>query len=201
MPHHSHAVIAKGLRGSHQCSGCRRFALWLNHGLRILFKCVDGILRKTPRIPIPRLIHSCPDERNLGSAVSVKTGKSAACEATRAVIARAPGYGEFVENRARPSARNQGTTRMQGFDIETRNRIVALVKAILDQNSVSVELHPETRLVDIGLTSKDMVNLMLAIEAEFDFMIPQHLITPENFQSVATLERLVAGQLRTQQAA
>jgi len=90
---------------------------------------------------------------------------------------------------------------MQGFDIETRNRIVALVKAILDQNSVSVELHPETRLVDIGLTSMDMVNLMLAIEAEFDFMIPQHLITPENFQSVATLERLVAGQLRTQQAA
>jgi len=41
----------------------------------------------------------------------------------------------------------------------------------------------------------DMVNLMLGVEAEFDFMIPQDQITPENFQSVQTLERLVAGQL------
>jgi acyl carrier protein len=42
----------------------------------------------------------------------------------------------------------------------------------------------------------DMVNLMLGVEAEFDFMIPQEQITPENFQSVQTLERLVASQLR-----
>jgi acyl carrier protein len=51
-------------------------------------------------------------------------------------------------------------------------------------------------LVDIGLTSMDMVNLMLGVEAEFDFTIPQEQITPENFQSVQTLERLVAGQLQ-----
>ncbi len=30
----------------------------------------------------------------------------------------------------------------------------------------------------------DMVNLMLGVEAEFDFTIPQPEITPENFQSV-----------------
>jgi acyl carrier protein len=39
-----------------------------------------------------------------------------------------------------------------------------------------------------------MVNLMLAVEAEFDFTIPQSEITPENFQSVETLNRLVASQ-------
>jgi acyl carrier protein len=47
----------------------------------------------------------------------------------------------------------------------------------------------------------DMVNLMLGVEAEFDFTIPQDKITPENFKSVATLERMVAGELRAAQAA
>ena len=78
---------------------------------------------------------------------------------------------------------------------DIQGRIVALVKSILEQNSIAVEITPDTKLVDAGLTSMDMVNLMLGVEAEFDFMIPQDQITPENFQSVETLERLVAGQL------
>jgi acyl carrier protein len=41
-----------------------------------------------------------------------------------------------------------------------------------------------------------MVNLMLGVEAEFDFTIPQEQITPENFQSLRTLERLVMNQLQ-----
>jgi len=88
---------------------------------------------------------------------------------------------------------------MQGLDI--RNRIVALVRGILAQNAISTEVCSDARLVDVGLTSMDMVNLMLSVEAEFDFTIPQELITPENFQSVATLERLVAGQLQAAEAA
>jgi len=90
---------------------------------------------------------------------------------------------------------------MQGFDTDVRNRIAALVKAILDQNGIAAEIRPEARLVDIGLTSMDMVNLMLGVEAEFDFTIPQAEITPENFQSVETLERMVAGQLQAEKAA
>jgi acyl carrier protein len=90
---------------------------------------------------------------------------------------------------------------MQGFDSEIRNRVVALVNSILAQNATVAEIRPEARLVDVGLTSMDVVNLMLSIEAEFDFTIPQGDITPENFQSVETLERMIAGQLRTQQAA
>jgi len=78
---------------------------------------------------------------------------------------------------------------------DIQGRIVALVKSILEQNSITIEIAPDTKLVDAGLTSMDMVNLMLGVEAEFDFMIPQDEITPENFQSVETLERLVAGQL------
>jgi acyl carrier protein len=85
---------------------------------------------------------------------------------------------------------------MQRFDSDIRDRIVSLVKAILEQNAIDAEIAPDTRLVDAGLASMDMVNLMLGVEAEFDFTIPQDQITPENFQSVETLERMIAGQLR-----
>ncbi|MFO1247464.1 MAG: phosphopantetheine-binding protein [Alphaproteobacteria bacterium] len=47
-------------------------------------------------------------------------------------------------------------------------------------------------LRDAGLTSLDMVNLMLAIEAEFDIEIPQSAMTPENFDTIAAMESLVS---------
>jgi acyl carrier protein len=64
-----------------------------------------------------------------------------------------------------------------------------------------VEFDPDSRLADIGLTSMDMVNLMLGVEAEFDFTIPQSEITPENFRSVGTLERMIVRQLQADKAA
>ncbi|WP_426612157.1 phosphopantetheine-binding protein [Bradyrhizobium sp. McL0616] len=90
---------------------------------------------------------------------------------------------------------------MQAFDTDVRNRIIKLVKGILEQNSLSANVAPQAKLVDVGLTSMDMVNLMLGVEAEFDFTIPQSEITPENFQSVETLERMVASQLQPATAA
>ncbi|MCA1411856.1 acyl carrier protein [Bradyrhizobium sp. NBAIM20] len=90
---------------------------------------------------------------------------------------------------------------MQSFYSDLRNRITKLVKGILEQNSLTAEVTPSAKLVDIGLTSMDMVNLMLGVEAEFDFTIPQSEITPENFQSVETLERMVAMQLQPATAA
>jgi acyl carrier protein len=90
---------------------------------------------------------------------------------------------------------------MQAFDTDVRHRIIKLVKGILEQNSLTADVTPQARLVDVGLTSMDMVNLMLGVEAEFDFTIPQSEITPENFQSVETLERMVATQLRLATAA
>ena len=90
---------------------------------------------------------------------------------------------------------------MPSLEADLSNRIVTLVRDILAQNSISTDVAADAKLVDVGLTSMDMVNLMLAVEAEFDFTIPQELITPENFQSVATLRRLVAGQLAAAKAA
>jgi acyl carrier protein len=85
---------------------------------------------------------------------------------------------------------------MQDFDIDVQNRILVLVKAILEQNAIVAEVGPDASLVDIGSTSMDMVSLMLGVEAEFDFTIPQSEITLENFQSVATLERMIVSQLQ-----
>ena len=90
---------------------------------------------------------------------------------------------------------------MQAFNANVQDRILFLVRTILEQNAIATEVKPESRLVDIGLTSMDMVNLMLSVEAEFDFTIPQAQITPENFQSVKTLEAMIVGQLQTEAAA
>ena len=73
---------------------------------------------------------------------------------------------------------------------------MALVRSILRENAIAAEVNVECRLVDVGLNSVDMVKLMLGIEAEFDFTIPQAEITPENFQSVVTLQHLVIAQLQ-----
>ena len=82
-----------------------------------------------------------------------------------------------------------------------QNRILELVQTILRDNAITAEVNSNSRLVDAGLTSMDMVNLMLAVEAEFDLMIPQDEITPENFQSVKTLEAMIAGLLQPETAA
>ena len=90
---------------------------------------------------------------------------------------------------------------MHGFNSDIRDRVVSLVQEILAQNEITSDITPGARLVDVGLTSMDMVNLMLGVEAEFDFTIPQAQITPENFQSVETLERMVESQLNLVKAA
>ena len=89
---------------------------------------------------------------------------------------------------------------MKSFSADVQLRVLALVKTILDQNAIAVEVRPESHLVDVGLTSMDMVNLMLGVEAEFDFTIPQSEITPENFQSIETLQLMIVNQLQPEHA-
>src|SRR5882724_2534319 len=87
--------------------------------------------------------------------------------------------------------------RMQALNTDVGGRILALVNAILKQNSIAAIVHPDSRLADVGLTSMDMVNLMLGVEAEFDLTIPQSEITPENFQSIRALERVINDQIKS----
>ena len=89
--------------------------------------------------------------------------------------------------------------KMSAIATNVQDRLLVLVRAILEQNSIVAEVVPDTRLVDIGLTSMDMVNLMLRVEAEFDLTLPQSDITPDNFRSVQTIERIIDRQLRRRQ--
>jgi acyl carrier protein len=84
---------------------------------------------------------------------------------------------------------------MQAFTASIQDRVLSVVRSILKQNPITLDVHPESRLVDIGLSSMDMVMLMLKVEAEFDLTLPQPVITPENFQSVKTLELMILSQL------
>ena len=62
-------------------------------------------------------------------------------------------------------------------------------------SSIPDPLPIDAQLSDLGISSLKMVNLMLAVELEFDIAIPQSDITPENFHSLASIEALVARTL------
>ncbi len=75
---------------------------------------------------------------------------------------------------------------------EVHHQLVALVKQTLGTHVVLPQPFPiDRQLSDLGISSLKMVNLMLAVELEFDIAIPQSEITPENFHSVAAIQALV----------
>lgn len=71
------------------------------------------------------------------------------------------------------------------------DRITALVRHILAKRSIERPVDREEDLIESGLSSLDMVNLMLAVEGEFDLKIPDQDMTPSNFRSIARIEALV----------
>jgi len=71
-------------------------------------------------------------------------------------------------------------------------RISGVVRGILARRSLQSPVGALRDLRGAGLTSLDLVNLMLAIEAEFDIEIPEKDMTPENFSSVDAIDQLVA---------
>ena len=73
-----------------------------------------------------------------------------------------------------------------------RDRLLRLVGQILGKPEAAADLPVEGRLSELGMTSLKMVNLMLAVETEFDVTIPQSDITPDNFRSVSSVEALLA---------
>jgi acyl carrier protein len=86
---------------------------------------------------------------------------------------------------------------METSAADVRGRVLSVVRSILEQNASTAEVHPDSHLVNIGLSSMDMVTLMLRVEAEFDITLPQPEITAENFKSVRTLETVILNQLGT----
>lgn len=67
-------------------------------------------------------------------------------------------------------------------------RVETIVKAFVKDLPV---VPRSQNLQEIGLTSMDMVNLMLSIEAEFDVTIPAQKLVPGNFKSIDSIETLL----------
>jgi acyl carrier protein len=76
--------------------------------------------------------------------------------------------------------------------MSSRDRIIAIAVRMLLKRGVNTVPGSSDNLREAGLTSLDMVNLMLAIEGEFDIEIPQSAMTPDNFDTVAAIENLVS---------
>ncbi len=72
-----------------------------------------------------------------------------------------------------------------------QDRVVGIVSEILARRSIVRSILIDEDLRDAGLTSLDMVNLMLAVEAEFDVKIPDADMTLRNFRSIAAIDALI----------
>lgn len=71
------------------------------------------------------------------------------------------------------------------------SRTMGLAYEIAGRHAIKPAFGPGDALVDVGLSSLDLVNLMIAVEAEFDIMIPPAALTPKNFHSIETIARMV----------
>jgi acyl carrier protein len=78
----------------------------------------------------------------------------------------------------------------------TTDRVTTLVRQLLAKRAIDRAVGRDDDLSEAGLSSLDTVNLMLAVEAEFDVKIPDRDMTPANFRSVARIEALIAGLLK-----
>jgi acyl carrier protein len=76
------------------------------------------------------------------------------------------------------------------------DRVTALVRQLLAKRAIERPVGLDDILTECGLTSLDTVNLMLAVEAEFDIKIPDRDMTPSNFRSIARIGALVEGFLQ-----
>ncbi len=64
-------------------------------------------------------------------------------------------------------------------------RVVVVVQRVLAERAVHHAIGVEDDLREAGMTSLDMIGLVLLLEAEFGLMIPETSIMPANFRSVA----------------
>lgn len=75
------------------------------------------------------------------------------------------------------------------------SQIMVLLTGIRPVTANGAAYGPTTRLGDVGFTSLEMVNVMLAVETAFDLMIPTGDITPGNFKTAASIATMI-GRLK-----
>ena len=103
-------------------------------------------------------------------------------------------------NRLCYSSCMQNRTTQPSAALTVRERLITLIRRILGAQAAAKPLPIDARLADLGMSSLKMVNLMLDMEVQFDIAIPQADITPENFDSIASVETLIVRLQQTSPA-
>ena len=85
-------------------------------------------------------------------------------------------------------------------DAANFERTRAIVARILARRDIAATMSVDGDLRESGLTSLDMVALMLAVECEYGVTIPQSAMTPQNFRSIRAIDALVTWLLDAQGA-
>ncbi len=85
-------------------------------------------------------------------------------------------------------------------NIDPTDRVAVVVRQLMGKRSILRSVGPDDDLRASGLSSLDLVNLMLSVETEFAVKIPERDMTPANFRSIARIANLV-GALLHQSAA
>ena len=75
----------------------------------------------------------------------------------------------------------------------TRQVVLVIGRRRPGQVVTAETIAPDTDLREVGLDSLGLVNLMLAVEAEFDVFIPQEDMIPQNFRTVAAIAAVISG--------
>jgi acyl carrier protein len=76
-------------------------------------------------------------------------------------------------------------------DAELTDRVASLVRKVMEKRAIARSVGADDDLRACGLSSLDLVNLMLSVEADFSLNIPERDMTPANFRSIATIVDLI----------
>ena len=74
---------------------------------------------------------------------------------------------------------------------DVTDRVALLVRSVMEKRAIVRPVGDDDDLRNAGLSSLDIVNLMLAVESEFALKIPERDMTPTNFRSIARIVALV----------
>ena len=92
---------------------------------------------------------------------------------------------------ANVSAAKSNTAKSMSMSVASTGGVAEVVRRMLVERSIDGMVTAEADLREIGLTSLDMVDLVLSVECEFDLQIPEAQITPANFRSISAIDALV----------
>ena len=92
---------------------------------------------------------------------------------------------------ANVSAAKSNAAKSMNVGVASTSGVTEVVRRMLIERSIDGTVTAEADLREIGLTSLDMVDLVLSVECAFDLQIPEAQITPANFRSISAIDALV----------